>query len=100
MWRCFYSEKSFVMIKAKKKYPDNASKEAMENETEEVGESKVDDAGTPDILNHWWPLAFESELDSDKPSRLNSLESLLCFFARQMVTSIVCKIDAHINRAH
>ena len=55
------------MIKAKKKYPDNASKEAMENETEEVGESKVDDAGTPDILNHWWPLAFESELDSDKP---------------------------------
>jgi len=61
------SEKSFVMIKAKKKYPDNASKEAVENETEEAGESKVDDAGTPDILNHWWPLAFESELDSDKP---------------------------------
>ena len=65
--RVAYAEKSFVMIAATKAEANEASNGAQNNA---VGRGKASTSSSvapesPEILNQWWPVAFEHQLDAN-----------------------------------
>ena len=65
-----HAEKAFVMISVSKGSRDGLGNNAVSrpervNAPEKTEKTEKTDDETPEILNQWWPVAFEHQLDAD-----------------------------------